>query len=90
MEGPSGGDDIGTDLLPKSFLTELYSFAVINQMQIHGILRPEWFMGCYGIRNLAVSFDGFLVQGAAGCFDKQRNRAVDHRNQSWNYNIFAA
>ena len=47
-------------------------------------------MGCYGIRNLAVSFDGFLVQGAAGCFDKQRNRAVDHRNQSRNDDIFAA
>ena len=26
-------------------------------MQIHGILCPEWVMGCYGIRNLTVSLD---------------------------------
>ena len=47
-------------------------------------------MGCYGIRNLAVSLDGFFMQRTAGCFNKQRNRAVDHRNQSRNDDIFAA
>ena len=71
-------------------MTELYSLTVINQMQIHGILRPEWVMGCYGIRNLTVSFDGFIMQGSACCFNEQRNRTVDHRNQSWNHNVLTA
>ena len=70
--------DLNYSSRTKSFLNELYSLAVVNQMQIHGI------------RNLAVSFDGFLVQGATGCFNKQRNRAGDHRNQSRNNDIFAA
>ena len=47
-------------------------------------------MGCYGIRNLAVSLDGFFMQGAAGCFHEQGNRAVDHWDQSRNDNIFTA
>ena len=59
-------------------------------MQIHGILCPEWVMGCYGIRNLTVSLYGFIMQGSAGCFNKERNRTVDHRNQSWNHNVLTA
>ena len=39
--------------MPKSFLTELYSFAVINQMQIHGILCAERVMCGNGIRCVA-------------------------------------
>ena len=43
-----------------------------------------------GIRNLTVDLDGFFQQCSSGGLYKQRNRAVDHRNQSWNYNVFAA
>ena len=43
-----------------------------------------------GIRNRAVGLDGFFQQSTSGGLYKQRNRTVDHRNQSWNYNVFAA
>ena len=43
-----------------------------------------------GIRNRAVSLDGLIQQCTSGGLYKQRNRAVDHRNQSWNHNVFAA
>ena len=42
------------------------------------------------ISNFAVCFYGFFVQSTAGCFYKQRNRAVDHGNQSGYDNIFTA
>ena len=42
------------------------------------------------ISNFAVCFYGFFVQSTAGCFYKQRNRAVDHGNQSGDDNIFTA
>ena len=47
-------------------------------------------MGSNGIRNLTVDHDGFFQQCTSGGLYKKRNRAVDHRNQSWNYNVFAA
>ena len=45
-----------------SFHGEVDPLSVVDQMKIHGILCPEWVMGCYGIRNLAVSLDGFFMQ----------------------------
>ena len=59
-------------------------------MQIHGILCTQCVMGCYGIRNLAMSFDSFFMEGTACRFYKQRNGTVDYRNQPWNHNVFAA
>ena len=73
-----------------SFSCHLNPLTVINQMQIHGILCADRVMGSNGIRNLTVDLDGFFQQCASGGLYKQRNRAVDHRNQSWNYNVFAA
>ena len=73
-----------------SFSYHLNPLTVINQMQIHGILCAERVMCGNGIRNLTVDLDGFFQQCSSGGLYKQRNRAVDHRNQSWNYNVFAA
>ena len=73
-----------------SFSCHLNPLTIINQMQIHGILCAERVMSGNGIRNLTVGFDGFFQQCTSGGLYKQRNRAVDHRNQSWNHNVFAA
>ena len=49
-------------LIKELVFYHLNPFTVINQMQIHGILCPEWFMGCYGICNLTMSFDCLFMQ----------------------------
>ena len=52
------------------FLAKLYSFPVIDQMKIHGILGTKRIVGCDSISNFAVRFYGFLVQTTTGCFYK--------------------
>ena len=73
-----------------SFLTKLYSLAVIDQMKIHGILSAKGIVRCDGISNFTMRFNGLFVQNASCCFDKKRNRTVDYGNQSGDNNIFAA
>lgn len=66
------------------------SLTVIYQMKIHGILSAQRVVPGNCICNLTVCFDGLFVQSPTGCFNKQRNRAVNDRNQTGNNNIFAA
>ena len=73
-----------------SFHGKVNPFSVVDQMKIHGILCAERVVGCDSICNLTMSFDSLLMQSISGAFHKKRNRAVDHRNQSWHHNILTA
>lgn len=66
------------------------SLTVIYQMKIHGILSAQRVVPGNCICNLTMCFDCLFVQSPTGCFNKQRNRAVNDRNQTGNNNIFAA
>ena len=73
-----------------SFHGEVDPLSVVDQMKIHGILCAERIVGCDCVCNLTMGFDCFLMQCISCAFYKKRNRAVDHRNQSWHHNILTA
>ena len=66
------------------------SLAVIDKMEIHGILCPDRIVAGNRIGNFTMAFYGFLTKDPAGCLHKQRNGTVDHRDQLWDNNVFAA
>ena len=72
------------------FFRKQDSFTIINQMKIHGILSAQRVVPSNCICNLSMCFDCLFVQSPTGCFNKQRNRVVNDRNQTGNNNIFAA
>lgn len=65
-------------------------FAVIDKMEIHGILCAERIAAGNRIGNFTVAFYGFPAKDSPGCLHKQRNGTVDHRYQPWYNNVFAA
>ena len=66
------------------------SLAVIDKMEIHGILCAERVAAGNCIGNFTMAFYGFPAKNSAGCLHKQRNGTVDHRDQPWYNNVFAA
>lgn len=81
---------LGERIAGKLFTDVLNGFSVVDEVEVHGILGAEWGVVGYGLGNLTVRFYGFCIETVSGCFNKERDGAVDYGNQAGNDYIFAA